>query len=519
MEEKSRSRYAVYNLIASGGGYFINILISFICRKVFVMFLPIEYLGLNGLFTNILSMLSLAELGIGSAITYELYKPILEKDYKKVSSLMLFYKKSYAAIGVLVGILGILLIPFLGYIVQSPQGVHENINFLYILFLFNVIVSYFFSYKSTLLIANQENYLVVTINYVTVVIQNIFQIISLWIFKNYIIYLLVQIFFSIITNIIISRKAEKKYPYCFSSDCEPLTKSELKKIIINVKALTVTKLSGILVNNTDNIVITFFNGLEVGGIVSNYTLITGMLSSLINQLFSSLTATVGNINAEENHTKSFFIFKTLTLLNYWIYSISTIGIIFVSTDLISFIFGKQYVIHFSIPVILAINFYMLGMQNIVGIYKSTMGLFKYGQYILLITAILNLIGDFILGYKFGIFGVFLATAIARMMTNTFYEPYIIYKYGFNIKFKKYVITYIIYAVLMVISSIFMYFLCKIINVNLFINILLKLILCITIHTSLIVLIYHQTDEYKYVVSILYMILKNIYKKVCFLKKI
>ena len=114
---------------------------------------------------------------------------------------------------------------------------------------------------------------------------------------------------------------------------------------------------------------------------------------------------------------------------------------------------------------------------------------------------------------------FLATAIARLMTNTFYEPYIIYKYGFNIKFKKYVITYIIYAVLMVISSIFMYFLCKIINVNLFINILLKLILCITIHTSLIVLIYHQTDEYKYVVSILYMILKNIYKKVCFLKKI
>ena len=206
--------------------------------------------------------------------------------------------------------------------------------------------------------------------------------------------------------------------------------------------------------------ITFLNGLVSVGVASNYTMLSGTLNSLVTQLFNSLTASIGNLNALESDEKKYSFFKTFNLANFWMFGWGAIGIALVSGDIVQLCFGSEYVLGLSIPLILAINFYMVGMQNAVYAYKNTMGLFRYGQYLLLVTAGINLLLDFILGKYWGLFGIYLATAIARLLTNTWYEPYAVFRYGLHQPFGLYVKKYIEYFLILLISGGICCFLCK-----------------------------------------------------------
>lgn len=502
----SRTSYSLLNMFVNIVGYGINILVSFICRMVFVRCLAQEYLGVSGLFSNILSMLSLTELGIGTAIVYAMYKPIAEDDHEKLASLMKFYGTAYKVIGCAVAVFGLALLPFLDLIIGEQPGIADNLHFLYLLYLFNSASSYFFSYRTTILTASQRNYVVVAINYVVVIIQNIIQIIVLVTLKNFTAYLFVQIICGFVTNILSSQKAKKDYPFIAQKKVQPLSKEEKRGIVKNVKALTVYKLSGLLVNNTDNIVITYFNGLITTGVASNYTLLSGMLSSLLNMVFGSMTASVGNLNAKESDETKYRIFRALNMANYWLYAWGAVGIIVVSGDLVCLLFGENYVLPQSIPVILAINFYMVGMQTVVLNYKSTMGLFRYGQYLLLVTAAINIIGDVVLGSRFGLFGIFAATAVSRLFTNTWYEPYAVYKYGLHRNPVQYLWIYLKYLAILILCTGVCYFLCSMLQVSLVPRILIKVFVCSAIPNLVFLCAFGRTDEGKYlkekVVSIL-----------------
>lgn len=498
MRNFSRTEYSVFNIFASMFGYMLNIILSFICRIIFVRCLNAEYLGLNGMFSNILSILSLTELGIGTAMIYSLYKPISENNHDKISAYMRVYGIAYKVVGIVIGLTGILLMPFLEIIIGEAPNIPENIYLLYLLYLFSTASSYFFSYKSSIIIANQRNYVVLAISYFFVILQNLVQIIILIVFKNYILYLITQVIFTLLTNIFISIKADKDYPYIRDKSTYKLSKSEKWTLIKNIKALTITKLSGILVNNTDNIVITYFNGLIATGIVSNYLLITNMLTSLTNQIFNSLSASLGNLNAESDNEHKYTVFKSLNLINFWIYAWATIGIIVLSSDIVKLFFGFEYVMKMEIPLILGINFYMVGMLNVVSLYKSTMGLFKYGQYVLLFTAFFNLIGDIILGSKYGILGIFVATAIARTLTNVWYEPYVIFKHGFKRKINSYILRYFFYLVILIVTGLITYILCSFVKINYMIGLLIKLLICIVIPNCIFVLVFHNFPEFKYI---------------------
>lgn len=501
MTERSRTEYSIINMTASVGGYVLNIVLSFICRIFFVRILNSEYLGINGLFSNILSMLSLAELGIGTAMIYALYKPVAEHNTKKIASYMKVYGVAYKVIGAVVAIAGLALIPFLNVLIKNPPNIPENITVLYLLFLFSTVSSYFFSYRSSILIANQKNYIVLAISYAVVIVQNIAQIATLVIFKNYMLYLILQVIFVFLTNFLISAKAVKDYPYIADKHAEKLSKTEVRDLAKNIKALTVTKLSGILVNNTDNIVITYFKGLIATGVVSNYTLLTNIINSLANQVFTSISASLGNLNAIGDEEHKYDVFKALNLANFWLYGWTGIGIFVLSSDIVNLFFGKQYVMNIEIPLILAINFYMLGMQCVVGIYKSTMGLFKYGQYILLFTAGLNLFGDVVLGKMYGVFGIFLATAISRLVTNTWYEPFVIFKYGFQKKFRLYIMRYCAYTILLVITGGICFGICRFIPFSLFPRLILKAIVCIVVPNVCFIGTFYRTSEFKYLLNI------------------
>ena len=497
MKNKSRTQYSIMNMLASLGGYTLNIILSFVCRMIFARQLSADYLGVNGLFSNILSMLSLTELGIGTAMIYELYKPVALNDEKRITSYMKLYGTAYKIIGLVISILGVMLVPFLKFLINKPANIPENIYVLYLLFLFSTASSYFFSYRSSILIANQKNYIVVGISYAVLILQNFLQIIALIMTKNYMLYLILQVVFVFITNILISNKAVHDYPYVKSKQAERLSREELWSLIRNVKALTVTKLSGILVNNTDNLVITYFNGLVTTGVVSNYLLLTTTINSLVNQIFTSISASLGNLNATDDDEKKYYMFNVLNLANFWIYGWASVGIGVLSTDIVRLCFGEKYAMGIEIPLILAINFYMLGMQCIVGIYKSTMGLFRYGQYILLLTAGLNLLGDIILGKQFGVVGIFIATAIARMFTNTWYEPYIVYKYGLHRKFINYIIRYVAFAILLVTTWCVCYILGNLISLPILPRIIFKISICIIVPNAIFILAFGRRKEFQF----------------------
>ncbi|MDO4622106.1 MAG: oligosaccharide flippase family protein [Eubacteriales bacterium] len=512
MKKRSRIEYSTINMVVSLGGYIFNILLSFICRIIFVRLLSAEYLGVNGLFSNILSMLSLTELGIGTAMVYALYKPVACNDKKKISAIMKVYKKAYFIIGIAVALFGLVICPFLKYIIKEQPNIQENIYLLYLLYLFSMASGYFFSYKGSILIAHQRNYVVTAISYIIVILQNVAQIIALLFTHNYLLYLVLQVFFSLLTNIVIALKASKDYPYLDDYPDEKLSKDEMYSIIRNVKALTVTKLSGLLVNNTDNIVITFFNGIITTGVVSNYTLLSGILNSFVNQIFASITSSVGNLNAQESEERKYAVFCSLNLANFWVYGWAAIGIAVLSGDIVAVLFGNEYVINNSVPIILAINFYMLGMQCVVGMFKSTMGLFRYGQYALLFTAVLNLIGDFVLGKTMGLLGIFIATAIARLVTNTWYEPYVVFKHGFHKKFTSYITRYLLYAVMLTISGGLCFALCSLIKFSAWVTLILKICICIVVPNIVFIAAFYRKEEFSFFLALLKRFLDKFLRK-------
>jgi len=497
MKQRSRTEYSLINIFTGFVGYGLNTIIGFVCRIIFVRTLSAEYLGVSGLFTNILSMLSLAELGISSAITFALYKPIAHNDEKKISSIMSFYKKAYAIIGIVIGIVGLLLVPFLDVIITDTPNIKENIYVLYLLYLLNTVVSYFFSYRQALLHANQRQYIVAGYNYIITIIQSVLQSIFLIITKEYIYYLLIQIAGGIAYNVWVSIKAGKDYPFIIRKDVEPLTRSEKWDLIKNVKALAVNKISGVLVNSTDNIAITYFSGLSSVGFASNYTLFSVTLDKLITQMFNALTGSVGNLNASSDDDRRYSFFKILNMANFWFYGWGAIGIAFVTDDLVKWFYGGEYVLSWEIPLILAVNFYTIGMLHAVYTYKSTLGLFRYGQYILIWTGIINLFFDVILGRIFGTFGIYLATLIARLMTNLWYEPYAVYRYGLNRDPRLYLKRYIRYAIILSCAGIVCFALCNLCHFDVVVNVLVKMIICSVVPNVIFFVCFKNTEEFAY----------------------
>ena len=510
MKQRSRTEYSLINMSTGFIGYGLNTVIGFVCRIVFVRTLSAEYLGVNGLFTNILAMLSLAELGISSAITFALYKPISKNDEKKIASIMRFYKSAYCVIGITIAVAGLAIIPFLDVIITEQPEIRENMVVLYLLYLASTVISYFFSYRQALLHAMQRQYIVVGYNYIITIAQSVLQCAFLLLTREYIPYLIIQVIGTIVYNVWVSIKAGKDYPYIKEKDVEPLSRTEKWDLLKNVKALAVSKLSGVLVNSTDNIAITYFSGLSSVGFASNYMLFSMTLDKLITQMFNSLTASVGNLNASSDNETRYRFFKVLNMANFWFYGWAAIGIAFVSSDLVAWFYGGEYVLSWEIPMILAINFYTIGMLHAFYTYKSTLGLFRYGQYLLFLTGVINLILDVLLGRIWGTFGIFLATLFARLLTNLWYEPYAVYKYGLKKKPIRYLRRYAKFLLVLIVAGTVSLGLCRLCNFSIVINIVTKMFICSAIPNVVFFFFFRNTDEFLYLSKSA----KNILGKIC-----
>ena len=495
MKQKSRTEYSVMNTTVAFAAQAIAILMGFFTRVVFTRMLSEGYVGINGLFTDILNILSLSELGVGTAITYALYGPIARNDIKKQQILMRMFRTFYRITAGVVLIAGLCLIPFLDILMKDRPDV-DHLVIIYLLYLLNSFVSYLLIYKKTLVDAHQMNYITVMYHNGFLVLQDICQIIVLLLTRNFILFLIVAVVCTMSGNICMSRKADRLFPYLKEPCKERLLQEERRDIFKNVKAMLMHKIGNVVVNNTDNLLISSFVGVVTAGIYSNYYLIIGSVRQVLDQAMLGVAASVGNLGVTEEKEKVGQIFDRLFFIGYWLFGFAGICLLELLNPFVELAFGERYLFRKEIVLILCINFCINGMRRAVLIFKESMGLFWYDRYKAVAEAVLNLVISVLLVTKFGVAGVFAGTFCSTVLTSVWVEPYVIYKYRLEKPVTEFFAKYAGYlGVMAVVWGITEYF-CRFISGQVFLVLICRLGICLTVPNILLWLIYRRTVEWK-----------------------
>ncbi|MBC6316271.1 lipopolysaccharide biosynthesis protein [Listeria grandensis] len=444
---KTKTAFVAKNLLIGSGTQVIFLILSFINRTVFIYFLGKEYLGLDALFTNILMVLSFAELGIGNAIIFSLYKSMVDKNKARIKAIMALYAKAYRIIGLTVFIVGLLLMPFLNLFIKNPPNIPENIYMIYFLFLLNTAISYMFSYKKAIFSADQKEYVINVSQQIFFLIQSVVQLTYLYITRDYIGFIVIQVVCTLGLNIFLAVYANKKYSFLKGKTTEKLDKAEVKTIFQNVKALAMYKFGSIIMNGTDSIIIAAFLGLSVVGIYSNYLLIIAAVVTVLSRALNSITGSIGHLNNADDDAKKEQVFKQLFFIVAWIYFLLSIILFNVINPFITLWIGESFVLGTGTVLAIVASFYINGMQFPGYTYRTTMGLFRQGRYVPIAMAVLNIILSIIFATHFGLVGVIVATIISRLVTTTLIDPYLVYRFGFKKKVGSYFKMYLGYAII------------------------------------------------------------------------
>lgn len=425
---ESRTKNSIRNIIFSFGFQLITLLLSFVNRTIFIWILGVNYLGISGLFSDILSMLSLADLGFSVALTYSMYKPLANHDYKKLAGLINLYKKVYRIIAAAVTIIGLAIVPFLKYLVHLDKPI-PGLTLYYLLFLANTVASYLVVYKTSILTADQKEYVLNKYRSIFSILQTIFMILFLWLTHNYTVYLCVQVFFTYAMNFYCSHVAEKEYP--FIKEKIELPFKEVKSIFKNLYSVFIYKVSTVLLNATDNTLISVLVGTSMVGYYSNYSMIITSATNLINTLFYSLTASLGNLVVQESEERRYKVFQMMQSVSVILSTICICGFTFLIQDFIRLWLGSSFILDEKILFAIICNFY-LGISLLpVWVYREATGLYNQTKYVMVITAIINLGLSIWWGNIFGVAGIIFASVIARLVTYVWYEPVLLFKEYFN----------------------------------------------------------------------------------------
>lgn len=505
---QNRTKSSIKNTIASIASNLLTILINFVVQAIFLKILGIEYSGINGLFSNILTMLGIVEMGLGNAIIFNLYKPIAEKNKEKIKSLMKFYQKSYHIIAIIVSIIGLSLIPILPEIVGTVQA-DVNINIIYLLFLFDTVAGYLLSYKRSILYANQENYIVNVIHIGYLIIMNTLQLVVLYLFRNYYMYLGVKVIMRIVENLAITFIADKKYQYLKEKDVQELSKETKDDIFKKIKAMFLHKIGGFVVNGSDNIIISYFLGVETVGLYYNYYIIINAVYTLFTQLIASTTASVGNLLAS-NSKKTFEVFKKIRFLNFWTVSFSGICILVIMNSFINIWIGEKYILPNVILMVLVFNYYQKSMRNCYIAFKDAAGIYYEDRYVPILESVINIVTSIIFLKLFGLVGVFLGTVFSGFVLHFYSYPRFVYKKIFKRTYRQYMKETVGYIFIFLIVACITYFISTIYKFdNEYMEIIKNILTAILIPNLIFLILFKNTEEYKYYKNLLLNILGNV----------
>lgn len=464
----------------------IKILLQFISRKVFIYYLGVELLGVNSLFSSILSILSMAELGVGSAVAYSLYKPISDNDNRKIAGIMCMYKNTYKMIGFVIFVIGCLLLPF----IPSMVNTNDEIPFLRIMFfvlLLKTSLSYIlFAYSQTLLIASESKFIVDKIMTIFYILTNICQITILMFTQNFLIYLFAEMLCLMIQQYVIYLKTKAKYPDVMSFKDANLEIEEYKEIWRNVYGLSINKFAGAILGSIDSVIISTFISTTIVGIYSNYTMILAAATSVLSIAFTSVTANIGRRFADHSaNEKQFYL---MFYINFFICGFCSVMYFVLINDFIKIAFGNDLTLEKTVVVAITANMVISYMSLAVQVFKDASGIFWYGKYRPVVTCILNIFFSIAFVNLYGITGVIVATTISRIFTTTWYDPYLVFKYAFKKKPSKFFLLYVfdcflvLFSVLGIDYVISFFMMGKISIFNFFVKSIITSILSILIFT-------------------------------------
>lgn len=506
--EKSRTQHVAQNAIIGLLGQGATTILGFISRTVFIYVLGKEYLGVSGLFSNILMLLSFAELGIGNAMIYSMYKPAKEGNSETLKSLLALYKKAYQTIGCIVALLGLSALPFLDTLIHgTAEGIKEPISVLYILFLANSVVTYFFAYKQSVLFAYQNDYVVTLNTLVFYTISTGVQILFLLLTHDYIIYLIIAVVFSFLTNWSISRKVDKKYPE-LKGTAEILPHEVKKSIFKNVRALAVYKIGSVVLNGTSNIMLSYLFNVTSVGLYSNYSLFTNFFQTVNSKTMGALTSSVGNLNTESDKDKQYAIFNQILFSSVWLNGFAAVGMALLVNDVISIWIGNDYLFGKWTVFAIAFNYFIVTTSFATYVFRTTLGLFKQGQFAPVFATILNIILGIVLGKWIGFPGVFLAMALARMLSTGIIDPILVYRNAFKRPPLLYYIKYGGYILLMAILYIVINYIISFIVIDGVLGVMIKAIVIALVFHSIVILMFWRTSVLQCLISRFLSLLKN-----------
>jgi O-antigen/teichoic acid export membrane protein len=510
---KSRTNYAIKNSMYSGGVTLLIIGVQFAIRTFIIKFLGEEILGLGSLFTDILSMMSLVELGIGPSIVYSLYLPLSKKDYKTIHSLMLLFKRAYIFIGILILFIGLLLLPFLDFFVNSQLPILEVV-IIYLLFLLNSVISYFFSYNRSLLFADQRGYKVNLLDFIVKLIGGLFQILSILIFKNYYYFLVIQILVTLVSNLWITKIVHKEYIEVFQSEKIPVPTSIKEKSQKFIMGKILEKIGATVIIHTDALLISIFVTTSMVGVYDNYRMILASATTLLVMITGSVGASIGNLSVEGDRNQFMDVFKAHNFITFFLTIIIANGFMLASNPFIKLWIGGNFLFPRVIIILLGFNFFLMSVRQTGFLYNDGFGLAWHQRWKPIIESVLNLLFSlvFLNFFKLGVMGILLGTILSSLLTVNWYEPYIIYKHVLYQKYVDYIkyftIQFFVFMMTLGISTIL-----DILLPNTgFIVLIYRVILSLFISIFFVYIFYRRSKEFKSMVDIMNTLISNLFKR-------
>lgn len=490
-----RLKKASTNVIVNMLTFIISLLPSFILRKAFLDSLGNELLGLNSLYTNIIGLISIVELGIGSAIIYSLYKPFADKNYSKINGYLSYYSRVYKIVGFIILSIGLCMTPFINTLYNGSIDLSSAQKY-FLLMLINTYISYLFSYKLCVLIVAQEEYKISIATALSKLTISIIQIISLEIYPSLYIYLLIQIIINTIYYISLNYYINRRFRWVGNK--ETLNRTEIKELNKNIKAIFMHKIGGMLVFGTDNIIISAFISLTTVGIFNSYQLIIGSAQGLISSSLSGVTASIGNLLTNGDEKEAYLVHKRLFFISFWIISMITISLFNTIHQFVGIWLGKGQLLDSITTAFILINFYFILMRGPTERFKESGGIYHQDRYAPFIEAAINLGSSLLLVKYIGLPGVFLGTLISNLCIVFWLKPLLVYRHIFKVSITRYFIMYFKYlgiaSIPLVITGLITHNISKSSSVTIFI--LNCFINIVTINIIYLVIL-RKTEEFLY----------------------
>ena len=472
-----------------------QIMVPFAVRTILIYTLGMQYLGLNSLFSSILQMLNMAELGVGSAMVYSMYRPIAEDDTDKICKLMNLYRKYYRIIGLVILTLGIILLPFIPRLVKGdlPQGI--DIYILYILNLLATVFSYWlFSYKNSILMVLQRNDITHILLIATTTIQYVGQIIVLIITRNYYLYLVIALVSQILNNIFTAMYVSKKYPHYDSFG--KLEENEVREINKRIADLFTSKIGGTIVTSSDSIIISAYLGLMALGVYNNYFYICTSISGFVMIIFYSFTAGIGNSIITESPQKVYDGFNKLTFLTVWITGFCTCCLVALYQPFMEIWVGRKNMLGIDVVIGLCIYFYINLVNLLLNSYKDAAGIWNRDKYRTLTVALVNLVMSIALVNVIGIYGVLLATVLSKLLIGTPWILYNLFAEVFKDGLMQYTRRLLYYTVVVFGASLATFFICQYIGAG-FTGLIIRAVVCVIVSNIIFYAAFRTLPEFDY----------------------